>query len=278
MYRIVTPTCTFHALTHCLDLRSRCSWSVPMRRSWSTEGSPNTQMAVRVIIHFHTPMMKTSLGEDLSNNKRTASPAACGNYLWSQGVEKSNKTFLASTLPRHSSQQTPPHMSAHNRRGDHGTKHFTRLAWKEEERAVREIVLQQMLLERSKTGYWVLQIYLYPVYKPKPRFKLVTLGDCTALVPPAQHWICIGIGHCFYTALRLWLPLVYTGRQLLMLPALLAPSAPPSMPLWSCPAWLAPLGPPTPSGPVLPGSLAPLWSSPCPVTSLQGVPWSSSNN
>lgn len=85
MYRIVTPTCTFHALTHCLGLRGRCSWSVPMRCSWSTEGLPNTQLAVWETIHFHTPMQKTSLGEDLSNNKRTASPSACGNYLWSQG-------------------------------------------------------------------------------------------------------------------------------------------------------------------------------------------------
>lgn len=85
MYRIVTPTCTFHALTHSLGLRGRCSWSVPKRRSWSTEELPNTQLAVWETIHFHTPMQKTSLGEDLSNNKRTASPSACGNYLWSQG-------------------------------------------------------------------------------------------------------------------------------------------------------------------------------------------------
>lgn len=193
------------------------------------------------------------------------------------GVEKSIKTLLVSTLPRHSSQQIPPHISAHNRRGDHGTKHFTRLAWKEEERAVREVVLQQMFLESTKTKYWVLHRYLYPVYKPKPRFKLLTLEDCT----PLSHPLSTGSASGLVTAL-LHCPVflapsgVHTGRQLLMLPALLAPSAPPlhaplvlsclaphwsSHALWSCPAWLAPL-----------------WSSPCPATSLQAVLRSSSNN
>ena len=68
-----------------------------------------------------------------------------------------------------------------------------------------------------------------------------------ALSPP-HHWLaCSGTASamatlccccccCCYSALRLWLPLVYTRRQLF--PALLDPSAPPSMP----------------SGPVLPGT------------------------
>lgn len=103
----------------------------------------------------------------------------------------------------------------------------------------------------------MLQRYLYPVYKPKPRFKLVTLEVCT----PLSHPLSTGSASGLVTAL-LHCPAflapsgVHTGRQLLMLPALLAPSAPllPSTPLWSCPAWLH-TGPPTPSGPVLPGWL-----------------------
>lgn len=126
----------------------------------------------------------------------------------------------------------------------------------------------------------MLQRYLYPIYKPTPGFKLVKLEDtcapCPTLSLAGLLWNCRSASVmatlcccccCCYPALRLWLPLVYTRRQLL--PALSGPLCSCLHALWSCPAWNN-SGPPTPSGPVLPGST--LWSSPCPVASLRAGP------
>lgn len=62
--------------------------------------------------------------------------------MWSQGVEKSDKDVpsLQHITKAFTTADTTTLKSAHNRRGDHGTKRFTRLACKEEERAVRVIV------------------------------------------------------------------------------------------------------------------------------------------
>lgn len=95
-----------------LRLRGRCSWSVPMMRSWSTEGLLNT--------HINRPHRRPSTltlqcwkllwGRPIEQHW-TGSPSGCGNYLWSQGSrEVQYDVPLASTLPRHSPQQTPPHL------------------------------------------------------------------------------------------------------------------------------------------------------------------------
>lgn len=216
---------------------------------------------------------ENSIGGKTYEQQGTASPSGWGNYLWSQRVEKSDKAFLSPSHYQgiHHSRHHHTQVSA-QQEGRPRYKTLTWLAWKEEERAVREIVFYNSCFEKVvyKLNSWECYRYLYPIYKPTPCFKLVKLEDLCALSPPSSLAGLLArsidrsgtaatasamVTVCCYSALRIWLPLVYTRRQLplLLLPALLGSLCFPLHALWSCPAWLL-SGPPMPCGPVLPGS------------------------
>lgn len=82
-------------------------------RSRSTEGLLYTHIksAAQETIHSHTPMLKTSLwGKTYRTTRGLPLPPAGGTTPdRRRGREVRQDVPLASTLPRHSPQQTPPH-------------------------------------------------------------------------------------------------------------------------------------------------------------------------
>lgn len=112
MYRIVTPTCTLHALTHCsgyevdvADLNQRGAAEV-QKGCWIHASIGRT--GDHPLSHSNAENFFG--GRPIEQQKRAASPSGWGNYFWSEGVEKSDTMFLSPAhYPRHSPQQTPPH-------------------------------------------------------------------------------------------------------------------------------------------------------------------------
>lgn len=291
MHRIVTPTyisCTNSLLWFKRLMRLICTIEAQLKHR--RVAVYTHQAAARETIHSHTPMPKTPVGgEDLWTTRDCLSLRLGGDYFWSQQVEKSDKAFLSPSHYQgiHHSRHHHTHVSA-QQEGRPRYKTLTRLAWKEEERAVREIVFYNSCFEKVvyELNPWEGYRYLYPIYKPTPCFKLVKLEDLCALSPPSSLAGLLDLG--LLQLLQRW-----------WLCAATLPCA--SGSLWctladSCcccflHSWALSAFPSMPSGPVLPGSslvlpcpvvlscLAPLWSSPCPSASLLAlVLWSSSNN
>lgn len=218
---------------------------------------------------------ENSIGGKTYEQQGTASPSGWGNYLWSQRVEKSDKAFLSPSHYQgiHHSRHHHTQVSA-QQEGRPRYKTLTRLAWKEEERAVREIVFYNSCFEKVvyKLNSWECYRYLYPIYKPTPCFKLVKLEDLCALSPPSSLagllarsiWDCC---NCFSDG----------DCVLLLCPAHLAPSGVHSptaaAAAASCSLGLSLLSPPCP---LVLSCLAPLWSShalwSCPAWLHSGPP------
>jgi len=182
---------------------------------------------------------------------------------WCSSWQHTTKAFITA--------ETTTLMSAHKRRGDHRTKRFTRFAWKEEERAVQEILFYKTISGKSLNIQIpiMLQRYLYPIYKPPPALTCEARRHLCAHSPPAHDWLagwlagwlaCSGTAATTEVGLYVLLPcsaplapsgVQSTTRQLLLSallgwlcfspPRLLVLSclAPLwfSHALWSCPAW-----------------------------------------
>lgn len=122
-----------------LRLRGRCSWSVPMTGCCSIDGFFRHNRLYWWPSTLTLQCWKLLMGRPIAQ-QQTASRSGWENYLWSQGVEKSNKMCLSpGQNPRHSSQQTPPHSRALQDRWPWYITLYSAFL-KRGERTVREIV------------------------------------------------------------------------------------------------------------------------------------------